>query len=333
VNKNSLIVLVFILALCIVLGAWYLQAGRQSPEKSLQEITIDPGHTAASTLLLVARDQGYFAQNGLNVTFAETPSVAVSMQELQNHTIDFGFINDYSLSDPRLYNKNILAIGTLAESDTNYVVGRRDRGITRVQDLQGKKIGVTKGSIGEYFMDRFFVMNGLSINNVTVVNLPPADLVGALVRGNIDASFSPEPYVYQMRQQLGGNATVWPTNLGQHSQYSLVCTAATLQERPGPAEALLKSVLQAETYVGSHQDVAERIAQNQTKFDEQYMDQDWQNHHFSVSLSQSLITSMDAETRWRIEENLTPVSTVPDFSKSVYPDILLKLRPTSVTLR
>jgi len=331
-EKNQVIGLVVIILILAAGGAWYLHSMHQNHSAPLQNITIDPGHSASSTLLLIARDQGYFTQHGLNVTFIESPSGPAAIHDLLDHKTDFIYINEYTLSDPLLYNTTARAIGTLSESDTNYVIGRRDRGITQVQDLEGKKIGVTKGSFGEYFMDRFFVLNGLSVDNITIIYLPPASLVDAIVRGDIDATFSPEPYVYPMRQQMGDNAVVWPTNLGQHSHYSLVGNEVTLQEHPEIAEGILESVLQAETYVNSHPDEAKKVARQLTNFDAQYMDQDWQNHHFSVGLSQSLITSMEDVTRWRIRNNMTNLTEVPDFSTYLAPDILYRLKPAAVTL-
>jgi len=331
-NKNLIIGLIVIGIILIGGGAWYLQSVQKPTPKPLKDITIDPGHTAAATLLMVARDQGYFAQHGLNVTFIESPSATVAMQNLLDRKHDFGFVNEYSLSDPLLYNRSVRAIGTLAESDTQFVVGRRDRGIIQISDLEGKKIGVSKGAIGEYFMDRFFILNGLSPDNTTLIYLPPASLVDAIVKGDIDATFSAEPYVYQIRQKMGENAVVWPVNFGQHAHFSLVCNEITLKEHPEIAEAMLASVLQAETYVYSHPEEGKKVAQKQTNFDDQYMDQDWQNHDFSVGLSQSLITSMEDETWWRVGKNLTAASDVPDFSKYLAPDILYRMKPASVTI-
>jgi ABC-type nitrate/sulfonate/bicarbonate transport system substrate-binding protein len=331
-KKNLLIGFIAVLFILAGGGVWYLQSVQQPALTSLKDITIDPGKGAPSTLLLVAKDQGYFAQHGLNVTFIQSPSASVAMQDLINRKFDIGYINEYVLSEPQLYNKKLRVIGTLSESDTNSVVGRKDRGIIRISDLEGKKIGVTKGTISEYFLDRFFILNGLLLRNTTITYIPPAELVGAIVRGDIDAAVSFEPYVYQMRQQMGENAVVWPVNLGQHAQYSLVCNEITLQEHPEIVEGVLASALQAETYVNFHPEEAKKIAQTQTNFDDQYMDQDWPNHHFSVGLSQSLITSMEDETRWRISNNLTAASDVPDFSKYISGDTLYRLKPASVTI-
>jgi len=331
-KKNLLIGLMAFVVILAIGGAWYLQSVQYPPLTPLKEITIDPGKGIQSTLLLVARDQGYFAQHGLNVTFIQSPAASVAMQDLLNRTFDIGYVNEYVLSEPQLYNKKLRVIGTLSESDTNFMVGRRDRGINQIPDLEGKRIGVTKGAIAEYFLDRFFILNGLSLHNTTVTYFPPAELVGAIVRGDIDATVSFEPYVYQMRQQMGENAVVWPVNLGQHAYFSLVCNEITLQEHPEIAEGVLSSVLQAETYVNSHPEEAKKIVQKQMNYDDLYMNNEWQKNHFSVGLSQSLITSMEDETRWRIRNNMTAASDVPDFSKYISPDFLYRLKPVSVTI-
>jgi sulfonate transport system substrate-binding protein len=288
-KKNQIFGLIIIVIILTGAGAWYLRSAQQPPLSPAKDITIDPSPTSASALLLVAKDQGYFAGHGLNVTFKNNPSGSVSMQELLDRNIDFVLVNEYSLSEPVLYNKSLRAIGTLSESNTIYIVARRDREIVRIQDLEGKKIGVTKGSITEYFMNRFFVLNGLSSGNATVTYLPPASLLDALDSGDIDAAVSFEPYVYHLRQKMGENMVVWPANLGQYAQFSLVCSEITLQEHPEIVVAVLASVLQAETYVNSHQEEAKKVTQRLTNFDDQYLDQEWRNHHFSVGLSQSLI--------------------------------------------
>ena len=331
-EKNQIIGLIFIVIILFGGVVWYLTSVQQAAHTTLTDITIDPGQGVPSTLLLIAKERGYFAHHGLNVTFIGSQAANLATQNLLDHKNDFGYVNEYSLSEPQLYTKKLRVIGTLSESDTNSIVGRKDRGIFQIHDLEGKKIGVTKGNIPEYFLDRFFVLNGLSLRNTTVIYYLPAELVDAIVKGDIDAAVSFEPYVYQMRQKMGENATVWPANLGQHAHFSLICNEITVKEHPEIVEAVISSVLEAETYVNSHPEEAKRIAKMQTNFDDQYMELDWQNHRFSVTLSQSLIKSMEDETRWRIRRNLTNETDIPDFSKYVSSDFLYTLKPSAVTI-
>lgn len=175
-------------------------------------------------------------------------------------------------------------------------------------------------------------MNSLSLRNATVINLQPAELVDAIVRGDIDAALVWDPYVFQIQQQMGGNAVVWPANLGQHAYFSIVCNETTLRENPEIVEGLLASLLQAETYVNSHPEEAKKIARKQMNYDDQYMNNEWQKHYFSVGLSQSLITSMEDETRWKIRNNMTAATEVPDFSNYISSDTLYRLKPSAVTI-
>jgi NitT/TauT family transport system substrate-binding protein len=331
-KKNLIIGIIAVVIILACGGVWYLQSVQKPPNASLQEVSFCPGPGMGATLVWVAQDQGYFTKHGLNVTFKEYPSATVAMQDILNGKLDFLLASEYVISEPLLNKKPLRVIGTISESDTNSVVGRRDRGIERIPDLEQKKIGVPKGSMSEYLLGRFFVLNGLNLRNATKIYLLPAELVDALVRGDIDAAIDFEPYAYQMQQQIGGNAVVWPANLGQHSFYSIVCNETLLQESPAIIEDLLASLLQAETFVNSHNEEAKKIAQNQMKYDDQYMNNEWQKHHFSVALSQPLITSMEDEIRWKIRNNMTAVTDVPDFSKYISSDTLYRLKPSAITI-
>jgi ABC-type nitrate/sulfonate/bicarbonate transport system substrate-binding protein len=331
-RKNFIIGILLAIGFAIIFGAWYLQSLHPPPPTSLKEVSLCPSLSLSSTLIWVAQDQGYFAKHGLNVTFKQYPTASMAMQDILNGKLDFLLASEYAVSEQLLNKKPLRFIGTIAESDVMSVIGRRDRRIVQVPDLEGKKIGITRNTMAEYLLGRFFVLNGLSLRNTTVIYLQPAELVDAIVEGDIDAALVWEPYVYQMQQRMGGNAVVWPANLGQHAIYSIVCTETRLQEDPGIIEGLLASLLEAETFVHSHPEDAKKIAQNQIKYDDQYMNNEWQKHHFSVGLSQALVTSMEDETRWKIRNNMTAGIEVPDFSNDISSDALYRLKPSAVTI-
>jgi len=77
------------------------------------------------------------------------------------------------------------------------------QGISGPEDLKGKVLGTVTGSIAEYFLTRYLADNGVSLDEVEVLNLPPASMVAALKTGQIQA------------------ASIWPP------------TASALAELPG----------------------------------------------------------------------------------------------------
>jgi len=76
-------------------------------------------------------------------------------------------------------------IGTVATAWINEFVARRDQGIARVEDVKGKRIGVTRGSVGEFYLDTFLTSYGLSYEDVEIVDLKPSEIVEAINKGDI----------------------------------------------------------------------------------------------------------------------------------------------------
>jgi NitT/TauT family transport system substrate-binding protein len=58
----------------------------------------------------------------------------------------------------------------------------------------------------------------------------------------------------------------------------------------------------------------------------------WQEHQFSLSLDQSLITAMEDEARWMITNNLTNATAIPDFRNYIYTKGLNNVKPESVNI-
>ena len=66
---------------------------------------------------------------------------------------------------------------------------RKDRGIEKVSDLRGRKIGTTFGTIAHFYLGRFLNLNGMNIQDVILVDLKtPAEWVNTIVEGEIDAT-------------------------------------------------------------------------------------------------------------------------------------------------
>ncbi len=330
---NKLIFFTLLMA-CVAVtgGAAFLQNEYQFLHPQTTEVSITHTNGITPTLIYIAQEKGFFTANGLNVTFQSYPTVNNSLDALLDGTLDFGFFNEFTLSDPANYNKPIRIISTIAESDSYYIIARKDKGIKNIEDLQGKKIGVMKVSLSDYFLERFFVMNNLSTSNNTLIPLDSDNDIDALVNGDIDAIMTGRS-IYKVKKKVGENAISWPTNLGQHTMFSLVCHEKTLKEHPEIVEKLLRAVIDAETYERDNIDESRQITSIYSGIPLQYVNNTWQNHYFSVSLSQALISLMEDETRWRIEKNLSPDTKIPDYSQIIAPEILTKLKPSAVTLR
>ena len=80
---------------------------------------------------------------------------------------------------------------------------RNDAGIETIADVKGKRIGVPFGSGADYMLQGALKVNGLSSDDVTLINLQPQPIVAAWATKQIDAAFIWAPILTTLLEQDG----------------------------------------------------------------------------------------------------------------------------------
>ena len=100
----------------------------------VEEMTVAAAEYITGALIYIAEDQGFFEQNGLDVTITGYGSGKACADALINGEVDIstsaGFVfvsNSYDYTDLRVF-------GTVATKQVKELVARKDRGITTIND-------------------------------------------------------------------------------------------------------------------------------------------------------------------------------------------------------
>ena len=286
------------------------------------------------TLFWVAEEQHFFSQNGLNLTSRRYDTGAGALDGVVRGEADIVVGTTEFPFTARLLNQaRISTIGSISKSEFTYLVGRSDRGINEVSDLKGKTVGTTFGTIAHFYLGRFLELNGLNIQDVTLVDLKaPSEWVDAVVNGSIDAVATAQPYADLAKDALGDNAVVWSIQSSQPLYAQAIATDEWIMNHPELVNRFLKSLLQAEDYALNHPNEAKAIVKKQMSLSDAYTEKVWIQNQFSLSLDQSLILAMQDEAQWLINNNLTKATTVPNFIDYVYLDGLTSVKPNAVNI-
>lgn len=86
--------------------------------------------------------------------------------------------------------------------------------IKTVADIRGKKIAVPFGSTTHFSLLSLLKLEGINSNEVTVLDLQPADMVAAWQRGNIDGGYVWQPNLGKL-QKFGGKILITSADLAQ----------------------------------------------------------------------------------------------------------------------
>ena len=106
----------------------------------MDSITIGGPALEQSAFIYIAEDQGYFARNGLNVTIRDDyPSGVAPVSDMVSGKLDISVSAEYPVIAQVFNQKDISIIGVIDKYQNEELIGRRDRGIENVSDLEGQK--------------------------------------------------------------------------------------------------------------------------------------------------------------------------------------------------
>jgi NitT/TauT family transport system substrate-binding protein len=296
----------------------------------VEEITLAAYAGDTGALVYIAQEQGYFADNGLDVTIKDYEAGKLAADALLADEADICTSADFVLVSYSFEHDDLRVLGTVALAETVELVTRKDTGINQPSDLKGRKVGITKKSIGEFFLGTFLIRHGLSVQDVEIADLNPSEIVDAIVNGDIDAGFTWEPNIFEVKSRLGADVISWPGQSGQDFYFVLITKEDWIENNPAAAERFIKSLLEAEDYIKDNSEEAKEFVKDRFDYESDYINYSWPKQEFAVILEQAMLITFEDQARWKIDNNLTEATEVPNYLDYIYLDALEEVKPEAV---
>jgi NitT/TauT family transport system substrate-binding protein len=294
--------------------------------------TLGIANTESSWGIFIADELKLFAANGLNVTLRPFETGLAAYNAMLKGDVDVSVPAEFVVVGGALKQNKIRIIATLVKSDFFTIVVRKDQGIEKVSDLSGKRIGLKRNTIEEFFLGRILDVNSMSIKNVTVADMTFSAVVGAIRDGVVDAVVTIPQYSDSIRSTFGAGVVEWSAQNGQWVFGILVSSNSWIDRNPDLAVRLIRAIDQANMYIAQHPKESRLILRKRLNLDAESVEKAWLRNHFALSMDQSLIHAMEDEARFLIRNNLTSEKTVPDFTRYIYSDGLKAIKPEAVNI-
>jgi NitT/TauT family transport system substrate-binding protein len=330
--------LVFIAAGLAVLGGlsyWFWATPShplgQNPGP-LEKITLGVDSSGLNALIWIAH-QKFDAANGLEMVLKTYPSGRDALRDLEASRLDFACCAAFVLVKEILAGQtNLRCLSALASGEICEVIARRDRGISRPEDLRGKTIGVPRGTSAEFFLGRFLTFNHIALTEVRIIDINPLDLADNLAAGKVDAVLIWEPITYEIVKKIGGNAVSWPAQVGQDVYWLLAGQEGYLKSKPMVAEKLLRVLSQAADFMKHRPEEGWRIIAEKMQVPLSELQAGRYPKKFELFLEQSLVLAMEGEARWLIRNRLTDRDKLPNFLDYFDAEALAQVAPEAMRL-
>ena len=228
-----------------------------APKKS--EYLYFVGSTPHYTPMVIATEKGYFKEYGLNVKIKTFTSGGMAAQSFMAGQGDFVCTGDWPAARMWETAKETIGLHQIsALSELNVMVTRSD--ITKGNQLKGKRLGYFLGTASEFMATKFLTSYGLTLDDVTLKNIPPTEMVVALDRGDLDGFAVWQPFGWRALKISGKKVHILTTGVGLFTSHMMVSTKRELvQTDPDACVAEIRGIMKAMDFMKNNLDESTRI--------------------------------------------------------------------------
>ena len=137
-----------------------------------------------SSLPAIAADQKMWEAEGLTADTKVFTNGPIQIQAMGAGSLDFGAIGPGALWLPASGRTKVVAVNLLTFSDRLLA----QPGITTMQDLKGKKVGIPQGTSGEMILRLALAKAGMTLADINVVPMDYSTLVAAFSSDQVAAA-------------------------------------------------------------------------------------------------------------------------------------------------
>ncbi len=206
--------------------------------------------------MLVAQEKGFFEKHGVKVEPVFYDVFSKAVPDLASNKIDGGL---FGLADVINATKlvKVKAVLIYDSGGTSMIIAAPE--IQSVSTLKGKRIGVGAGTHGEIFVKEMLKTAGLSLNDVTLVDVEPG-LISQKIPDEIQAGFTWDQYTDEAVKK--GNHILFSskdTSLASLFPNLVVFREKVVKERPEEIHAFVSAWFEALDYRLAHPEESREI--------------------------------------------------------------------------
>ncbi|HEY9243404.1 MAG TPA: aliphatic sulfonate ABC transporter substrate-binding protein [Streptosporangiaceae bacterium] len=228
--------------------------GGNASTTDVSQVTLHIGDQAGSGSQALLTAAGLISKLPFKVTWSDFTSGPPMLQAMAGGAVDIGTVGNAPPVFAAAGGDNIAIVGALrSDPHGSALLVPKNSPIHSMAQLRGKRIAVAQGSSADYHLLTVLRKAGLSVHDVTLDYLQPAEGLAALASGHVDAWDIWSPFSEQAEAQ--DHARLLVSGVGYGSPYSFTVAARGALADPAKAAAIrdyLKLLAQAHAWAATH---------------------------------------------------------------------------------
>lgn len=259
-------------------------------------VGVDPSFTS----WWVAADRGFFMKRNLKVEitqFSGGPDLADATMAGEQ---DFGSSGTATWMPRFVRSDSLRILCTMATSPNNFKMAAVTS-IKSLADLKGKRVGTVSGSSTDYLWALVAKKLGIPESGLDIVGVTPPELVPALVRGDVQAFFSWEPWPTKAIEVAGNDKVhllASSGDVGYFQSFVVVGNKNFIQANPDVTARLLAALRDATNYLNNQRTDSIKIAAARNKMTPEMAEYILGLYHFKLDIAESMVQGARMEEAW-----------------------------------
>jgi NitT/TauT family transport system substrate-binding protein len=239
-----------------------LAAGVAASASAAETVSVRLTYTpfAAHIPVYVAKAKGYYEQAGLDMQILPGRGSTFAAMTVGAAKEEFGLSDAAAVLAARAKGVPIIAVANLQQDNGVALVATEKSGISKVEDIKGRNVGILPGSTTTIFLEALLKKHGIAMSDVSAVTWRPGTDLPMLLDGKIDAEstvYNNEIVTWRIEHpEL--KLKVWPmATLGFDTPgYALITSEELAKKSPAMVKGFTQATLKGMDYAIGHPDEA-----------------------------------------------------------------------------
>ena len=309
-----------------------LVAGTSAQAEELTTVQLAQNQSPISGVSMVAKERGYFEQEGLNVEISSFTSGREALNSVLGGSADIATTAEAPTTASAMQGQPIAFLARTQYSDLKTLT-RKDSNINELSDLAGKTIGYASGTGSEVYTHVLLSEAGLCPDDVDLRSMRPQEMISALASGALDAFNIWEPHVSNAKVSLGDEVQELDTRGVYSETFNIVTLKPYLDDNPEVVRGFLRALIAAEEWIKANPDDAISLIAEAADMPRETLADTWDDYVYQVVLDDFTLDILGRHAQWRVDTGNVPSTgaTLPPFNEFIFSEPLRDVDPERVT--